>query len=535
MHKLISFLLCIVIVVSCFSALSLPASAAGGYYITCPTNGDYVIVPEANSNFALDVSGGGAAPAKTSIGLWQRNGAESQIFTLQRVNGDWYKIIYKRTGQVINVQNGTAANDARLQTYPFDNTNACFFRFAKIGSSYLIQSKVQPQNYLLDLDDAKCYNGSIIHLWSLHDNLSARWKLIPVAKEYFPRYDGSSGSIITAFNKIGCDSSYSYRSKVAIANGISNYSGKSSENIQLLNLVKQGKLLRPEYGATKPSSTPTPQPNLSSNTSGNCFSKYTGSSGSITSALKSLGIDSSFSYRAQIAAANNISGYVGSYSQNVNLLNLLKQGKLKKPGSAPSSSEGEVTVNSSYNVYVSNPAKETSPHYTNTAGKRGPEALNTVIDQFAVTSNSRYRPKNGKTYCNIFAWDCTRALGAEIPHWVLNNKPATSNTRGAKELNANATYNWLNNYGSGYGWYKTTASEAQKRANAGYPTVAVWRNTSGGSGHIAVIRPEGSGYIYTNARGPVIAQAGGSNYSYANISIGFGSSKMSNIVYWTHD
>lgn len=303
----------------------------------------------------------------------------------------------------------------------------------------------------------------------------------------------------------------------------------------MLNLVKQGKLLRPEYGATKPSSTPTPQPNLSSNTSGNCFSKYTGSSGSITSALKSLGIDSSFSYRAQIAAANNISGYVGSYSQNVNLLNLLKQGKLKKPGSAPSSSEGEVTVNSSYNVYVSNPAKETSPHYTNTAGKRGPEALNTVIDQFAVTSNSRYRPKNGKTYCNIFAWDCTRALGAEIPHWVLNNKPATSNTGGAKELNANATYNWLNNYGSGYGWYKTTASEAQKRANAGYPTVAVWRNTSGGSGHIAVIRPEGSGYIYTNARGPVIAQAGGSNYSYANISIGFGSSKMSNIVYWTHD
>lgn len=530
MRKLISLLLCMIIVISCFSALSLPASAAGDYYITYPADGDYIIVPEANSNFALDISGGGAAPAKTAIGLWQRNGAESQIITLQRVGG-WYKMIYKRTGQVLNVQNGTAANDTRLWTYPFDNTDACYFRFAKIGSSYLIQSKVGSQNYLIDLDDAKCFNGSIIHLWSLHDNLSARWKLIPVAKEYFPRYDGN-GTLINGLNKVCGNSSYSYREKIAAANGITNYSGTSSQNTQILNLLKEGKLRLPEYPLQTNNATSTPETPVSSS---DFFPKYTGTSGSIVTALKSLGIDSSYSYRVNIASANNISGYSGTSQQNITMLNLLKQGKLKKPGTASSSGEGEVTANSSYNVYVSNPAKETSPRYTNAAGKRGATALNTVIDQFDVTSNSRYRPKDGKTYCNIFAWDCTRALGAEIPHWVLNNKPSTSNTKGAKELNANATYDWLNKYGGSYGWYKTTASEAQKRANAGYPTVAIWKNTSGGSGHIAVVRPEGSGYAYTSARGPVIAQAGGSNYNYTNISTGFGASRMSSIVYWTHD
>lgn len=55
--------------------------------------------------------------------------------------------------------------------------------------------------------------------------------------------------------------------------------------------------------------------------------KYT----SIVDALKSLGYNSSFSYRKQIAAANGIKGYIGTAKQNTALLDLLKQGKLIKP------------------------------------------------------------------------------------------------------------------------------------------------------------------------------------------------------------
>lgn len=52
--------------------------------------------------------------------------------------------------------------------------------------------------------------------------------------------------------------------------------------------------------------------------------------GSIVDALKSIGINSSYSYRKKIAQANNIKNYHGSYFQNIQMLNLLKQGKLKK-------------------------------------------------------------------------------------------------------------------------------------------------------------------------------------------------------------
>lgn len=52
--------------------------------------------------------------------------------------------------------------------------------------------------------------------------------------------------------------------------------------------------------------------------------------GSIVDALKSIGINSSYNYRKKLAKANNIKNYHGSYFQNIQMLNLLKQGKLKK-------------------------------------------------------------------------------------------------------------------------------------------------------------------------------------------------------------
>ncbi len=63
----------------------------------------------------------------------------------------------------------------------------------------------------------------------------------------------------------------------------------------------------------------------------NYFPAYTGHSLSIVTALKSLGIDSSRSFRTNIARANEISGYTGSASQNLKMLNLLRRGQLIDP------------------------------------------------------------------------------------------------------------------------------------------------------------------------------------------------------------
>ncbi len=62
---------------------------------------------------------------------------------------------------------------------------------------------------------------------------------------------------------------------------------------------------------------------------GECYPAFR--SASIVAGLNSIGIDSSFEYRKRIARANGIVNYTGSYSQNVALLNLAKLGKLLKP------------------------------------------------------------------------------------------------------------------------------------------------------------------------------------------------------------
>lgn len=60
------------------------------------------------------------------------------------------------------------------------------------------------------------------------------------------------------------------------------------------------------------------------------YPRYTGNTGSIVEALNGLKINSSYSNRSSIAKKNGISGYKGTASQNIKLLDLLKKGKLIK-------------------------------------------------------------------------------------------------------------------------------------------------------------------------------------------------------------
>lgn len=57
---------------------------------------------------------------------------------------------------------------------------------------------------------------------------------------------------------------------------------------------------------------------------------YTGNKTTLAVALTSLGINSSYSFRAKIAKANSIGGYIGTATQNTHMYNLLVAGLLKK-------------------------------------------------------------------------------------------------------------------------------------------------------------------------------------------------------------
>ena len=62
---------------------------------------------------------------------------------------------------------------------------------------------------------------------------------------YFPKYNGGSNSLVDALKELGITSSFAYRKVIAKKNGIPLYSGWASQNVKLLTLLKEGKLIKP--------------------------------------------------------------------------------------------------------------------------------------------------------------------------------------------------------------------------------------------------------------------------------------------------
>jgi len=113
-------------------------------------------------------------------------------------------------------------------------------------------------------------------------------------------------SIVDALKSIGYDSSFETRKRLYKEAGFNdNYTGSAVQNINLLKRL-QGDYQSDYY----------PRAN------------YKGFS--FVDGLKSIGVDSSFNNRTKIANKNGIKKYTGSIWQNNKLLNLLKEGKLKR-------------------------------------------------------------------------------------------------------------------------------------------------------------------------------------------------------------
>lgn len=386
----------------------------------------------------------------------------------------------QNTALLNKLKNGTLVKSSKIDNYSTPLSS---------GSSYFI-SPACATGSVLDTYQKGKNNGTNIHLWSKHGDKDQQFKAVLKSNGYYAFYN------VNANNKV-LDVSGG-----RVGNGVNiqlyDYNGTDS---QLWRLIDAGNGYY--YLQSKLNSSYYLDVTGASSGNGTNIELYKGNG---TNAQK-------FKFLAVNPSSNNNNS--SSNTATTTVAGLVNGN----------------TYNKSGNVSVSNKAKENNPYYKNT-GSRSSAAYNQVINQFNVASNSRYKRTSTATYCNIFAWDVMSAMNVQLPHWVKNNVPSTYGS--GNELNANATYNWLKNYGSKYGWSSVSASTAQSRANKGYPTVAIWYNSSGASGHVAVVRPEGNGYKYSDSKGPVIAQAGGSNFNYGNISTGFGTSKMSKVMYYTH-
>jgi len=154
-----------------------------------------------------------------------------------------------------------------------------------------------------------------------------------------------------------------------------------------------------------------------------------------------------------------------------------------------------------------------------------------VLEALDVEHSARYRPADGRTYCNIYATDFAHACGLFLPRtWWLETaitrlrageavKPVYGET--VVELNANALHVWLEAWGAAYGWRRAAnPTELQRVVNPGtIGLITAARTDPSRSGHITVCLPERgdrrAAYLPDGSvMGPLQSQAGTVNRRY---------------------
>lgn len=143
----------------------------------------------------------------------------------------------------------------------------------------------------------------------------------------------------------------------------------------------------------------------------------------------------------------------------------------------------------------------------------------------------RYKPRDGLTFCNIYAHDFCHLAGVYLPRVWWTAGALVELARGQEvtprlgasieEMRANGLFAWLRDFGPGFGWRATgTLTKLQTEVNQGAVGVIVARRKESRlSGHIAIVVPETAQHAARrNTAGEVVAplqsQAGITNFRY---------------------
>jgi len=182
------------------------------------------------------------------------------------------------------------------------------------------------------------------------------------------------------------------------------------------------------------------------------------------------------------------------------------------------------------------------------------QELADIVDWLAVDDEKhlRYQPRDGLTFCNIYAHDYCHLAGVYVPR-VWWSAPALLRLAAGEavepligntlfEVRANELFRWLNDFGAAFGWRRTgTLTKLQAEVNqGGVGLVIARRKEDGRSGHVVVAIPETDSLLAKrNAAGEVVAplqsQAGASNFRHGTGKLNWWKGEQfADSAFWLH-
>ena len=179
--------------------------------------------------------------------------------------------------------------------------------------------------------------------------------------------------------------------------------------------------------------------------------------------------------------------------------------------------------------------------------------LTAIIEWLGVENpaHTRYQPRDGLTFCNIYAHDYCHLAGVYLPRvwWspgallAIGRGEIVTPQYGAtiEEVRANGLFRWLRDFGPQFGWRRTGAlGKLQTHANqGGIGVVVARRKEDGRSGHIVVVPPETDAHQAVRepsgeVTAPLQSQAGSHNFAYGTKAGWWTDDQFAESGFWIH-
>ena len=159
--------------------------------------------------------------------------------------------------------------------------------------------------------------------------------------------------------------------------------------------------------------------------------------------------------------------------------------------------------------------------------------LTAIGDWLQVNQSARYAPRDGKTFCNVYAADYCYLAGVYLPRVWWTGGAIARIAQGeqvpvapddtVREMRADDLFRWLLDFGGVFGWRRVSdATALQNAANeGGVGIVCADREAAGRPGHITVVVPENPNHSAErdaagNVDQPLQSQAGSTNFRYGS-------------------
>ena len=171
-------------------------------------DGEYYKITSINSNKVIDVSGASKQPG-TNVWQYDFNNTNAQKWQIKNNGDGTYSFVSKGTGLYLDINSGIAKNNANVQTYTGNGSKAQKFILEKTNKApesntpnitvadgtYKIRSVINI-NYVLDVESGSKQNQANIQLYQNNNTNAQKWQIERIDGEYYKITSINSNKVI---------------------------------------------------------------------------------------------------------------------------------------------------------------------------------------------------------------------------------------------------------------------------------------------------------------------------------------------------